>query len=188
MKRLVIAVVALLAAVPATSTHALEEPAPPADLRVAPDSISLATYRGRTIDLRQGWGSARACHTDDQFRTTCFDSEREMDEFIGASDSAAPSGLRRSALATCSSNVRLYDAISYGSLVVSTGARLVVINLSSWGFDNATTSYRIGACSATFWDGANAGGAVYPGNTSAGAQFPNMVTGWNNTISSIYIS
>ncbi|MGE0139118.1 MAG: hypothetical protein AB7L17_17660 [Ilumatobacteraceae bacterium] len=188
MKRLALAFVALLAAAPLTPAAALEEPSPPdSGLRLAPESIALATYHGQTIDLREGWGDAQACHTDEHAVTTCFDSEAEMDEFLASGEPGA-SGFRRNALTNCSTSLRLYDNISYGTPVWSTLLRFNVISLSTVGFDNRTTSYRVGACSATFWQGAAASGAVYPGNTSAGAQFPNMVTGWNNTVSSVYLA
>lgn len=191
MKKFAILVIAMMTVVfhspvsAATSTTA--DDTPESNLRVAPASIAIATYQGRTIDLRDGWGTARACRIDDS-GTNCFDSEKEMDAFISASDPGAVSGLAHSLRAVlCGSDLRLYDGISYGSLVASIGTRLTVINLSSLGVDNMTTSYKVGACSASMWNGASATGSLYPGNTSAGAVSPNMVTGWNNTISSVYV-
>jgi hypothetical protein len=188
MKRLALALVALLAAaLLAPVAAALEEPSPPAPgLRMAPESIALATYHGRTIDLREGWQGAGACHVSAQAVTTCFDTEEEMDAFTGYREvtTGPVNGLR----AACSSTLKLYDGISYGGGVAQLDLRFTVINLSSVGFDNATTSYKVGACSSTFWQGSGASGSVYPGNTSAFAQSPNMVTGWNNTVSSVYIA
>jgi hypothetical protein len=189
MKTLAILVIASVTCVPATSALAItghDRAADPSDQGVeAPASGSLATYNGRIIDLSDGWGTATACRVEAKGNTTCFDTEQEMDTFISSNQidtTASISTLR----ATCASDVRLYDAISYGVLVLSLGTRGSLISLAAYGFDNATTSYKIGACSSTFWDGVGAG-SVYPGNTSAWAQSPNMVTGWNNRISSVYI-
>jgi hypothetical protein len=152
----------------------------------APHSISFATYDGHILDLRRGWGTAMACHVDAAAKTRCFATEAEMDAFIDAGEPTKGAAIRSSARAFCGSTLRLYDAISYGVPVLSLNLRGAYIDLATLGFDNATTSYKVGACSSTFWDGVG-GGAVYAGNTSANAQSPNMVTGWNNVISSVYI-
>jgi hypothetical protein len=190
MKLLAILAVALASSTSATAVSAVEDAASdgaPADLRVAPERISIASYDGDTIDLRNGWGTATACYVDAWADTTCFASEAEMDAFIDAAGPPKSFGLRRSARAVCGSTLRLYDGISYTSGVVAFSLRGTVIDLSSVGFDNATTSYKVGACSSTLYAGAGATGGAYPGNTTAGAQSPNMVGGWNNVISSIFI-
>jgi len=60
--------------------------------------------------------------------------------------------------------------------------------LSAYGIDNAVSSYKVGACSATFFDGAGGGGSIYPGYTGAGAQYSSMVSGWDNRLGSIWIA
>lgn len=192
MKRTAILVIGLLCSMTPASVHAIDDagtPDPPAG--DATPAASLATYGDRTIDLRESWAGAEACYVQSS-GTTCFDTERQMDEFIAATQPTEPtgwSGLRSSALrTTCSSTLRLYDGISYGLPVLGIGIRFVTTNLSAFGFDNLTTSYRVGACAALLYQGVSGSGAVYPGNTSANASSPNMVTGWNNTISSVYLS
>jgi hypothetical protein len=54
--------------------------------------------------------------------------------------------------------------------------------------DNVTSSYVVGACAATFYDGAGGGAPVYPGGTGAFASSSVMTSGWDNRVSSVYIS
>ena len=77
-------------------------------------------------------------------------------------------------------------AVSY--LAKSGNTLTVVLNLSTYGFDNDTSSYRVGACASTFWAGASGSGSVYPGPTGANASASSMLSGWNNVVSSVYIS
>lgn len=52
-----------------------------------------------------------------------------------------------------------------------------------------TSSYRVGACSPYFADYANGGGSWYPTSlTGALSSYSSMTGGWNNRVSSIYIS
>ena len=90
-------------------------------------------------------------------------------------------------LADCSlPTLKLYRSSSYGGSVLQLTARLVVINLASYGFDNDTSSYKIGACSAGFYD--TTGGATqYPGNTGANVTSPSMLSGWDNRVGSVYM-
>jgi hypothetical protein len=190
MKRLAIFAVALLSCMTTTSSAlAIEDQSTPAGENgpIAPSSIAIARYEGRTIDLRDGWGTAAACYVDDHATTTCFRTEDQMDAFIAEAETPRSSFSNWKRLVDCGSTLRLYDAISYGTPVLGISLRFAVINLSTLGFDNRTTSYKVGACTATMWDGASGSGSVYPGNTSAGAQSPNMVTGWNNRIGSVYL-
>ena len=91
-------------------------------------------------------------------------------------------------LAVCGTPLRLYNGISYTGTVLALAQRGTPLNLSGYGFDNATTSYKVGGCDADFYTGPSQTGSSYPGNTAAFAQSPSMVTGWNNTISSVYIN
>lgn len=160
----------------------------PASPVEAADGVQ-ATFEGRTIDLADGWGPARACATLDE-HTECFRSEAAMDRWIASEREAAsqqsgdgPAG----AMASCSSSLRLYDGTSYTGQILHLSTRSLWINLSGYGFDNLTSSYRIGACGAYLAENASGGGAWYPGNTSAGASASSMATGWNNRVSSVYI-
>lgn len=158
------------------------------------DPISVASFEGGWIDLTEGWGEATACHAAET-ATRCYRTKAEMDaaEQIGppasAFRSAARAGARAAhALATCSTSLRLYRSTSYTGGVLAISIRATVVNLSALGFDNDTSSYQVGACSATFWESANAGGSTYPGSTSAGASSPSMWVGWDNRVSSVYLA
>ncbi len=119
MKRLVLAVVALCAATSATPAHALEQPSPPdAAVPVAPESISYASYHGEIIDLRESWAGAQACHTDRHAHTTCFDSEREMDEFIAASDDAGGFKIERADLQWVTRLCRRHTSLQVSRLLL----------------------------------------------------------------------
>ena len=147
---------------------------------------SIAMFGDRQIDLRAGWGGAQACTTDG-VTTECFATEAEMDVYLGtdaASDTGNVGGAQRVA---CSTSLRLYRDTGYGTPVVNVSTRLAIVSLASIGFDNMTSSYKVGACAATFYDG-TAGGTVYPGNTAANAQSTSMTSGWDNRIGSAYLS
>ena len=195
MKTLAILVIASMSCVPATSALAIDRRRfsrrlrrPERHSRSAVEHLDGHVQRpnhrsARGVGHRDRLPCRRLPAHDDVLR------HRGRDGCVHrlASRAAGRRCAQRSARANCASDLRLYDGISYGGS--GPGTRHTaghVINLAGLGFDNATTSYKIGACSAVFWDGVGAG-AVYPGNTSASAQSPNMVTGWNNRISSVYI-
>ena len=99
-----------------------------------------------------------------------------------------PCGAKNPATATasCSSTLRLYHGTSFTGAVLGLSTRGSLIQLASSGFDNVTSSYRVGACSASLYDGLQSG--LYPGATGAGSQASVMLSGWDNTISSVVIS
>ncbi len=144
---------------------------------------SLASFEGATIDLRGGWGDAKAC-TSNGTTTTCYRTEAEMDANTQASRVSSGVVIQ----ATCSGTLRLYSGTSYTGSLLQLSTQQVYTNLSPYGFDNVTSSYKVGPCSSIFYDGANGSGSVYPGNTNANIQSPTMLGGWDNRISSIYIS
>lgn len=141
----------------------------------------VAWFEGRWINLADGWSEAAAC-TSDGRNTVCYRTEAEMDQ---TSRSAARSVVP---FASCSSSLRLYRSTSYGGAVLQLTTRGVYINLASYGFDNDTSSYRVGACTSYFYDGASGSGSLYPGATGAGAAAASMLAGWDNRISSVYIA
>lgn len=151
----------------------------------------IADYEGTDIDMRDGWDGARACNTDGE-TTTCWDTEPEMLLALAAqglsttptADAAGASTARRQY--TCSTYLRLYTGTNYSGSVLAISSRYVVLNLSSYGFNNVTSSYRIGACSSAFWDLNSGGAPAYGGNTGVGVWSPNMLSGWDNRISSVY--
>lgn len=140
-----------------------------------PGDPQQALFEGRHIDLAQGWNEARACaqlpSVTHCFRTVA-DMERELsDDF---------------AVLACSSPLRLYDGTSFGGVVLTLTTTGTLLNLSTFGFDNRTSSYRVGACNARFFD-TPGGSTQYPGTTTAGASAASMLSGWNNRLSSVRI-
>ena len=141
----------------------------------------LADFEGSFIDLSKDWGEAKACWSDGR-TTECFRTESQMDSQINQRFTL------KAAVATCATSVKLYSNTSYGGSVLSLVTRTVPINLSAYGFDNLTSSYVIGSCSALFYDYANNVSPTYPGSTTANSSASSMSTGWDNRVSSIRIS
>lgn len=143
----------------------------------------VASFEDGWIQLADGWGEARAC-TSDGVSTRCYKSEADMD----AAEVRLNGPLSVVPLADCAlPTLKLYRSSSYAGSVLQLTARLVVINLASYGFDNDTSSYKIGSCSAGFYD--TTGGATqYPGNTGANVTSPSMLSGWDNRVGSVYIT
>ncbi len=162
-------------------TAVLGLPAP--SVSAADSGGVLATFEGTTINLQDGWGAAQAC-TSDGTVTTCYRSEAAMDRAT-----AVPArSIEITPLAACASSLRLYRSTSYGGSVLQLTTRYTYINLSGYGFDNDTSSYKVGACSAGFYDGSSGGAPTYPGSTGANASAASMVSGWDNRVSSVYIA
>jgi hypothetical protein len=146
----------------------------------------LASFSGHTIDLSQGWGNARACLVDEAVGLIqCFSDEADL----RAAEAQLPdsSATTLSPAASCTAPLRLYADGSYGGRELDFYDRGYWQNLSTWSFDNQTSSYQVGFCAVDLADGANGGGSWYPGNTNAGHGEPSMQSGWSDRISSIYI-
>ncbi len=154
-----------------------------------------ATFEGRQIDLSKGWGAAKACLVTNA-GVDCFSSEAAMDAAIDSADAVQASlatdiatasvAVQPLALGTCGTSLRLYDGTSFTGTLVAVSSAGTYINLANFGFDNKTSSFKIGACYTDLFSGASGGGSIYPGNTSAGASAATMIAGWANTISSVY--
>ncbi len=149
---------------------------------------SEAVFGGAVIDLADGWGSAGAC-AELGDSVECYRTEPELlaahPELVADVAFGLDSGVV--AAAACSSSLRLYRLTGYGGSALYLTTRSVVQNLSSFGFDNDTSSYRVGACSAAFYSGANLSGSQYPGSTGANAAASSMAGGWDNLVSSVII-
>lgn len=174
--RLLVATAAAVVGVVSTA-HATN--ADVSDARSA-DTV-IASFDGGWIDLTRGWGDATACWSDGE-STASFRTEAEMDRTMNSSLSGPVP------LASCSSSLRLYRSSGFAGGVLSLTTQNTYINLSAYGFDNDTSSYRVGACASYFYDGTNGGGSLYPGSTGAGVSASSMVSGWDNRISSVYIT
>lgn len=145
-----------------------------------------ASFEGTTFDMSNGWGAASACHVTDT-AVTCYRSEAAMDRAVGeaTTDRSLSGTSSASFAANCSSSLRLYDGTSHTGAVISLSTRQSVLSLSVYGFDNRTSSYRVGACSSSLYSGI--GTSKYGGNTSAYASATSMASGWNDVISSVFI-
>lgn len=143
----------------------------------------LGLFEGEWIWLADGWGEAKACSSNG-VTARCYRSEAEMDEAEEARRSASSSSL----LAECPSpGLRLYRETGYGGGVLELTTRGVTHNLSAAGFNNDTSSYRVGSCSSRPYD-TTTGGGLYPGNTNAGVWASSMASGWDNRVGSAYLS
>jgi hypothetical protein len=147
----------------------------------------LASFEGSWINLAEGWGEATACTTDG-ITTQCYRTEAEMDANSSQPVSVASLGTTIVPLVACSSSLKLYRSTSFGGSVLQLTSRGTYTNLSLYGFDNDTSSYQVGACTAYFYDGANGGTPLYPGTTTANSSATSMLTGWDNRVSSVYIA
>lgn len=141
------------------------------------DDSVVATFEGKPLRLADGWGEATACFVDEA-GTRCYRSEAEMD----GAESAAPSAIE----AECGSSVRIYSGTGHTGSSLAFTTRLVLINLAGYGFNNVTSSYKIGTCAARFYD-TTTGTTLYPGNTGAGASSGTMASGWDNRVGSLWI-
>ena len=157
-------------------------------------SVGSAMFEGWVIDLTEGWGDATACLVwDSDTMMECFRSEAELLEWVSHLEATAKDQAKARGPAalssTCSSSLRLYDGTNYSGSVLYLYQRSTWINLSSHGWSNRTSSFKVGACSSFLADYSNGGGNWYPTSaTQAWGVASSMISGWNNRISSIYIS
>jgi hypothetical protein len=141
-------------------------------------AVGRARIDGRWIDLRSGWGEARACLVYPGRAIECFKSRGGL--------AARLAGLRAPDLA-CGSSLDLYDGTYLSGTEVSIYTRGLWINLSTLGFDNRTSSYVVGACPIDLASGTNGGGSRYTRCLSPGCAEFTMASGWNNVVSSVYM-
>lgn len=157
-----------------------------------------ATFDGGTIDLAGDWGEAQACLVAPQLLQApeCFPTEAELDARLAQLAGSAKVAMNSSGLAmestsgsSCSGYLRLYDGTNYTGQVLHISGRYQWFDLASFNFNNRTSSFRIGPCSAYFADYAGGGGPWYPTSaTQAYAVAATMQSGWNNAVSSLYIT
>lgn len=138
------------------------------------------------LDLSESWGDATAC-AELGSTVECFATESELLDVHPELLVTAFAGQTSSQSSSCSTALRLYRGSSHGGGVLYLSTRGTWLSLSSYGFDNDTSSYRVGACSSIFRSGSGGAGSEYPGPTSAGASGSAMRSGWDNVISSVYL-
>lgn len=145
-------------------------------------TATSAWFEDHWIDLTLSWEQATACDVQPDL-TICYRSEAAMNRELAAARTATAF----TTLAACSTSLRLYDGTTYSGTVLNLSTRATVLNLSVYGFDNLTSSYKVGGCDTDFYSSANLGGSLYTGSTVAGSQAASMLSGWNNVVSSVYI-
>ena len=167
--------------VSAASAVAIGEPASAGDR-----TGTKAWFGDHWLDMSKSWESATACAVDDS-GAVCFTTEAEMDTYLAPTTTAVASAVAPAVV--CPTSMRLYDGASYTGAVLYLTSQYTILNLGNYGFNNMTTSYKIGACSSYFYSSANGGGSLYPiGYTTAYDQYPTMLVGWNNAVSSVYMN
>ena len=139
----------------------------------------IAIFEGHQLRLAESWGEATACISD-QDEARCYRTGGELRKAEGLDE------LSLGILAACGTNLVLFSGTAYSGSQLYLSARGQFIGLSAYGFDNITSSYQVGACSARFYEGGG-GSTQYPGSTSAGTWSSTMVSGWDNRISTVYI-
>jgi hypothetical protein len=159
---------------------------------------ATAVFEGRLIDLSADWEGAQVClvaagvlDTAECYATEAEAAERFTALGLDADSAAAIDGGGPMALAGsyCSSYLKLYDGTWYSGQSLWLSGRWSWYNLSVYGFDQKTSSFQVGACAAYFADFVNGGGAWYPTNlTQAYDVGPAMNTGWNDDVSSVYLT
>jgi hypothetical protein len=170
-----VVVIMLVAAWPTTSSAEVSE--------VTQDGPGIASFEGQRINLADGWGKAKACATDG-ITTTCYRSEAAMDAAVAK---ASGGELVQASTFNCSSPLKLYRGTSFTGAVMQISGQFQFLSLASMGFDNDTSSYKVGACGSYLYDG-YPNVSLYPGNTTALWSQSAMLTGWDNRISSVYIN
>jgi len=143
-----------------------------------------ATFNGGIINLADSWGSASICAVTIE-GTTCFSDQSSYQAWVSSQKQV--SGDSVTPLTSCSSGLELFQNINYGGdeLVLYTTATW--INLSTYGFSDDVSSYKVGACSISMTDEANGAGDVYPGATSAGSDVSWIGSAWNDRVQSVYV-
>jgi hypothetical protein len=143
--------------------------------------LPFARFEGGWIDLSKGWSPASACivlpgRAAECFRTSAAMERREA-SFVGL---IAPN-------LNCSTPLRLHDGTYQAGTTVSVYVRGLWVDLSTFGFDNSTSSYTVGACAIELALGSGGSGLHYPRCLYAGCVENVMATGWNNAVSSVYL-
>lgn len=182
MQKIALFAVAAAALIAGTSATAAGAP------QVAPGPntpASLASFEGKKIDLSKDWGAAKSCVVwRAQGVVSCFRSSQERDAAARVLEARATG---RVAAASCSTPLDLYQDSDRKGRDLKFYDRGYWQNLSSYSFDNLTSSYWTGACSAHLAENSGGGGYWYPGNTGPN-HIENVSIAWNDRISSIFIT
>ncbi|HEX7276730.1 MAG TPA: hypothetical protein VF244_05090, partial [Acidimicrobiales bacterium] len=143
----------------------------------APGAVeTLADFDGHSIDLSTNWEDAKACVVLRQANVIeCFRTTAEGEAEANAINSQfAASGF------SCWSPLRLYEHSAFGGRQLMFFDRYYWQNLPDYGFNDQTSSYRVGACYSYLAEHSNGGGAFYPGPIAPWSSVAWMITSWND--------
>jgi hypothetical protein len=130
------------------------------------------------LDLPKGSLRGGACVVLEDLAPRCFSTSRLADQWVASL--GVPT-------LNCSTPLKLHAGTSQGGTLVSVYARGLWVNLSTFGFDNMTSSYTVGACAVELAAGAGGGGNHYTRCLSPGCVENSMLPGWDNVISSVFL-
>ncbi|SBW18536.1 hypothetical protein FDG2_0709 [Candidatus Protofrankia californiensis] len=183
----------LLAAAPVAANAA--EPSAPA-VKPTADSTgnqepTWATFEGKQINLKNGWGEAQVCSVFPDRTTECFRTieeaeTRERAAGLGTAPAAAGDATIESA-DQCDTPLNLYEDGGYGGRHLRFWGRGYWQNLTDWSFNDEMSSYVTGACYVHLAEHVDGLGWWYPGDTSPNHGEAVLVAGWNDRVSSILI-
>lgn len=157
---------------------------------------SIAAFEGRNIDLSQDWGDAKACLIDEAGDASCYRSEAALDAAMKAkgmpvaADESRPNGIRgllSANAATCGVSARFYSGFWYSGNVLVIGYKYYWTNMSWFGFDNITSSYKMGLCYGTLRSGSYGSGSTYYGGPTGPYGQDAYMGSWDNVLSSVYL-
>jgi len=143
--------------------------------------LPRAQFEGSWIDLGKGWGPASACMILPERAAECVRTSAAMER-----REASLAGLIAPNI-NCSTPLRLHDGTYQTGTTVSIYVRGLWVDLSTFGFDNRTSSYTVGACAIELASGSGGSGSHYSRCLYAGCVENVMATGWNNVVSSVYL-
>lgn len=138
-------------------------------------SVNLASA---TTAQSSAQGSTQACLVRPAGSVECFTTVAAMQ--------AASGQLMATGAISCP--VTLYTGASYTGRALELTGQGYWMNLSDYGFDNIAVSFKGTGCGFHLAQGQYGDGYWYPGNTGPWAACPNMGTGWDDVVSSVYIS
>lgn len=152
--------------------------------------VTPAVYKGRVIDLAHGWNGAKACAVIKTGDVRCYSSEAEQWRELAKLRSPQPPTATLDTDVYCLNRTDLYlilyENTNYGGASLSLNIADVWHNLSSYSFDDITSSWRNNTyCTATAATGTSGAGSQL--SLAARSQNADVGTTWNDVISSAYI-
>ncbi|MFI0242045.1 hypothetical protein [Streptomyces sp. NPDC016845] len=175
----------LVAAGTLATSALLTAPAGAVGAPAADATTRYASFEGRTLDLSGDWGAAKVCMVwKGRGVAECFRTKAEQEARAQQLLSTASS---QQLLAACSTALDLYQDNNRGGRNLKFYDRGYWQNLTTYNFNDATSSYWTGACTAHLAENTGGGGYWYPGNTGPNHIENSMRSGWNDRVSSIKI-